>query len=244
MPDFLVSPTEPAAMRALGPISGAPESYGVDVLWDSHHGLAGVQRKEVADLVASLRDGRLARSLARMRRLPFRVVAVEGRLRWLPDGRLATARPGINRQQLRGLLWSVQRAGAWVVHTDHAHDTAATVEQLAAWLDKPSHTALATLPRPPGGPGGGGEPGGRDWAVHLLQAFPGIGPVVAGAIWDHFGRLPLEWSCDAGELAAVPGIGPARARALTGFSRCGAGPGTERCGRCWAPWAARAPARR
>jgi ERCC4-type nuclease len=207
---FLVSPTEPDAVRGLGQRSSLPERHGCDVLWtDPRNGLVGVQRKTLADLWTSLRDGRLARELLAMRStLEVAVLLIEGRLRWSATGRLATAEVPLDRAQLRGLLLSVQRQGLWVVHTDDVLDTCSAVRGLRAWLGKPHHVSLDVRPS------ARASPGTRGWGLHLLQSFPRIGPVCAASLWDHFGGVPLAWTCDERALAGAPGVGPARASDL------------------------------
>ena len=55
----------------------------------------------------------------------------------------------------------------------------------------------------------------RSWALHLIQGFEGIGPTVAGAIFDHFGGVPFRWNVDGvEELMGVKGVGEKRAKAL------------------------------
>ena len=207
---FLVSPTEPPELRRLGTSSGTPERYGCDVVWTLSGGsLAGVQRKTLTDLWVSLRDGRLAREVAAMTHgLECRVLVLEGRLRWTASGSLATGTAALTRDQLRGIVLSAQARGIAVLHTDDVHDTVAAITHVRRWHDKPSHTALDQRPSPTA------APHTRAWGVHLLQSFPGIGPTVAGRLVDHFGGVPLRWTCRPDELAAVPGVGPKRATAL------------------------------
>jgi ERCC4-type nuclease len=209
---FLVAPTEPPSLRRLGPTSAVPERHGADVVWPiaaaAGGGLAGVQRKELTDLWASLRDGRLARGVAAMSELALKVLLVEGRVRWSASGRLASARAPLTRDQLRGIALSAQRRGIWVLHSDDVEDSRATIVHLRSWHDKPRHPALDVRPGP------AAAAGTRAWGVHLLQSFPLVGPITAGNVWDHFGRVPLAWTCQAEELAAVKGVGPVRADAL------------------------------
>lgn len=206
---FLVAPTEPPALRRLGTTSTVPERHGCDVVWtDRAGGLAGVQRKELTDLWSSLRNGRLAREVAAMEGLALRVLLVEGRMRWSASGRLASARAPLTRDQLRGIALSAQRRNVWVLHSEDVDDSAATLRHVRAWWDKPRHAALDLRPQPPA------APGTRPWGVHLLQSFPLVGPVVAGNVWDHFGGVPLAWTCDERALATVKGIGSVRATSL------------------------------
>lgn len=209
MSDFLISPTEPRPVQELGVSSPVPELHGSDVCWTGPNGLVGVQRTELGDLVVAVRDGRLAEQVARMRLLDVRVLVVEGTPRWGPTGRLLDARPSITRDAFRGVLSSAQQRGEWVVSTSSVHDTVAAIAHLRRWLAKRRHTSLDRRPTAPAA-------GGRDRGVHLLQSFPLVGPVVAGSLWDHFGGVPLPWTCDAAELAAVRGVGPARAAHLVG----------------------------
>ena len=208
---FLVSPNEPPEVRALGVLSTTPEAHGADVAWSGPDGrLVGVQRKEIVDLVRSLHDGRLGREVAALRALAVAVLVVEARLRFGPTGQLLTARVGLDREQLRRLLWSVQQRGVWVVHTDDLDDTVRAIRGLAAWVAKRRHAALDVRPAAARDPTGTG----RTWGVQLLQSFPSVGPVVAEAVWDHFDGVPLRWSCTAEDLAAVPGVGGVRSRRL------------------------------
>ena len=206
---FLVSPTEPAAVRALGVVSGVQERHGCDVVWTAGGGgVCGVQRKTLTDLWVSLRDGRLSREVSSMDGLSLGVLALEGRLRWTAGGTLATGRAPLTRDQLRGLVLSVQRRGVHVVHTDDVDDTVVAIRHVRRWHDKARHRALDLRPAAPS------PPATRAWGVHVLQSFPLVGPVVAGAIVDHFDGVPLTWTCEPSELAAVPGVGAKRAAAL------------------------------
>ena len=205
---FLVAPTEPVELRRLGPTSGVPERHGCDVVWRTAAGaLAGVQRKTLSDLWASLRDGRLAREVAAMGGLSWAVLLLEGRLRWSASGTLATGQAPLTRDQLRGIVLSTQRRGIAVLHADDLDDTIAAIAHVRRWHDKRRHSALDARPAPP-------APGERAWGVHLLQSFPLVGPTVAGNVVDHFGGVPLAWTTSVEELATVPGIGGKRAAAL------------------------------
>jgi Holliday junction resolvasome RuvABC DNA-binding subunit len=59
-----------------------------------------------------------------------------------------------------------------------------------------------------------GTVGNREWAIHLLQGFKGIGPVQAAAIYDWFEGVPIRWDVDMLDLVEVPGIGVKRAEAM------------------------------
>lgn len=193
----LVSPTEPASIRQLGTVSPVPERFGADVLVLSPCLRAGVQRKRTDDLEASLRDGRLARELALMQRLDLRAVVVEG-----PDV--------LGGTRLRGILFSLQFVhGCAVIRTADEFESAEALADLARWLAKRRHGSLLTRPKR--------GATGPDLALHFLQGLPGVGPGLAQAILDTFGRVPMRWDCSSEDLARVPGIGPRRARQLIRF---------------------------
>ncbi len=65
-----------------------------------------------------------------------------------------------------------------------------------------------------------GPPAGRRRAtqseqqMHIVLSLPGIGPITARAICARFRSLHDLLNADAAQLAAVPGVGPARAAAL------------------------------
>ena len=76
---FLVSPTDgPLAKLLESATSSLPEKYGADVLAPTPKGLIGWQRKTVADLIASISDGRLAEGLPKLKSLPFSVLIPSG----------------------------------------------------------------------------------------------------------------------------------------------------------------------
>ncbi len=50
--------------------------------------------------------------------------------------------------------------------------------------------------------------------MHVLQGFDGVGPQLAGRIYDEFKRMPLRWDVTREELAAVHGLGPKKLEAL------------------------------
>lgn len=216
MPSFLVSPAEPALVRAIGTTAAVTEKYGADILWAEPNvgGLVGVQRKEYTDLLSSVEDGRLGREIAQltsMTKAPFLVV--EGKPHWTTDGVLN--HKWLNRwtrAQYRSLLRDVQWRGVMVEHTEDIPDTIAYLESLAAWLAKSEHRTLDR--RPKQGPDKWGSKSNRSFQLHLLQGIDGLGIKQAESIVDHFGCVPLQWSVTEDELKAVKGLGPKRIAAM------------------------------
>lgn len=212
---MLISPTEPASLRATGRVSLVPENYGCDILlFSKSYGPVGVQRKELSDLISSVRDGRLGRQLVAMKQLELTVLLLEGRPRWTNDGSLLS-HGNWTRTQHNGLIWSVQSRGVWVNTSDDLTDTIAWLSLFQKWLEKDRTKGSSLETRPKGRDEFGKEARGRDFGIHLLQSFPGVGREVAGNVVDHFKGVPLQWTVSAEELKQVKGIGEGRAKQLT-----------------------------
>jgi len=213
---ILVSPTEPDEIQALGRTSSLPEAYGVDFMFAVRGQLYGVQRKEFPnDFLASLSDGRLQKEALRMKYLSVAVLMLEGKPRWTLDGGLIHENVGLQftRRQLRGLLWSFTFCfGVCPEWTDDISDTIAAIQSLYQWARKEEHVSLTR--RPKRKDAWGDRLSGQDQAIYFLQGLPGIGPKLAGRIYEHFGCLPLVWTCGKEELARVSGVGPRRAEVL------------------------------
>lgn len=206
----LCSPAEPLQIRKQFEVSSLCEQHGADFLFSSPHGMIGVQRKEVRDLVASIRDDRIARELGQSRQLAQMVLIVEGDWKWGRDGGSRRVE-GFTRPQFDGLMLSFQHHGWWVMHTLSIPDTIRTIRRLTSWFSKETHDSLISRPKPSAQWGSGRN---RDWATHLLQSFDGLGVKTAQAIYDHFGEAPLAWTVTEQDLLAVPGVGKQRASTL------------------------------
>lgn len=182
----------------------------MDFLYVTRVGLVGVQRKEYKDLLASVQGDRLYRELLLMKRLDQAILLVEGRPQWDTNGNLLSRTSWTFAQHL-GLLCSIQSAGCWVLWTGTLQETERLLSLLPAWLDKESHSGLNHRPKPQTSWGIRTD---QDWACHLLQSFPNIGPETAKNIYKYFGRVPLAWECTEEELMKVDGVGKVRARKL------------------------------
>lgn len=210
---MLVSPTEPSELRRLGKTSLVPEQYGADFLFAStEFGLVGVQRKELSDFVASVQDGRLGKELGMMKRLGLALLVLEGRALWTNDGLATWTSTRWRATQHLGTLWSVQLSGCWVSTTTSVQETSTLISAFTRWTAKPRHIALESRPGPAADEWG--KVGNREWAIHLLQGFRGIGPTHARNIYEHFGSVPLVWSVGLLDLVEVPGIGAGTAERL------------------------------
>lgn len=221
---MLISPTEPKKLRDAGTTSLVPESYGCDVLlYSPTYGPVGVQRKELSDLVASVRDGRLARQLIQMKQLNLVVLLLEGRAKWTKDGSLI-GHTNWTIAQHHGVIWSIQSRGIWLASTDTLDDTIAWLSLFQKWCAKKRHTSSLES-RPAGRDEFGKEVRGRDFGIHLLQSFPGMGRETAGNVVDYFKGVPLQWTVTSQELREVKGIGAGRAKSLVSML---GGPGEER----------------
>lgn len=211
---FLIAPTEPSPFDVLGKRSSQPERWGVDFLSFINGKWFGAQRKEVGDLIASLHDGRLSVERAQMNELlgmgGVAMLVVEGRPRFI-NGYLDKdyGRP-FSRDQLRRYLASVQNQGIWVEHTDSIADTIECLRSYEGWLGK-EKVRGASRPKPLGA---WGTPNNREWALWMLQSFPGVGADRAALVLDHFGRIPARWECTYEDFLGIKGLGKKTADSL------------------------------
>lgn len=207
---MFVSAAEPASLRTLGQYSPLPEQYGSDFLILCPVGMVGVQRKEVHDLIASRADGRLARELAQMKQLDVGVLLIEGRLKWTGDGVLISSRSKWTRAQHLGMMFSIQSTGIWQTSTESIMESREYLLALESWMMKETHKGLNTRPKPQTQWGSRND---RDWGIHAIQSVDGVGPEMAGRIFDTFG-LPFKCSVTVEELLTVDGIGKKRAEKI------------------------------
>jgi len=216
----LLSPSEKGLAGVLknnAITSSLPEEKGADILIYTKFGLFGIQRKAVPhDFISSIEDGRMTRSTSLLAQTcRFRLLICEGRFRYYPDGKLDMGPRVPTRYTYRhvwGMLFDIRYVkGVEVDYTDDIRATADYILTLAEFFGKEKHLGLYSRPS---AKGTWGVPTARDVDLWLLQSFPGIGPSIAGSIVDHFGELPLGWSCTFGELCAVPKLSTKRAKEM------------------------------
>lgn len=180
-------------LRQLGDVSPECEKYGADFLFFSGKGLIGVQRKECNDLVASLRDGRLAKELDQLGRCNRGVILVEGVWWW--DGGFRGDTFG--QAEWEGVEVSLQLNDMIVVRTTGIEQTVERLPRLERYFERSSHESLLRSPKLRSAPG----------HLRLLQSLDGVSLTRARAIHEHFRCIPLTWSCTSTEMRGVPGLG-------------------------------------
>ena len=208
---ILVSPAEPPSLRSLGATSPLPETLGADFLIVTEGGFVGVQRKEVRDLVASIRGDRIARELGQSSGVVKMVLIVEGDWGWTRTGE-SSAVPGLLKAQYDGFCLSIQHHGWWILDSRSMDDTKRMVGQIESWWAKGNHASLYQRPK---SRAAWGTHRNREWGIHFLQGVDGIGTGLAGAIYDRYG-VPLRWTVDEDAMMQVEGIGRVKARKIIG----------------------------
>ena len=212
---WLVAPTEPPELKALGLVCLNPEEYGADFLTAAPTGLIAIQRKTFHDLLNSLYDGRLQVELGLLGHPevahPF--LLVEGRPIFTADGFLLSDQRRFTKSQWTGLvLSSIVESRVPVLITDDLQDTAATLLQSEKWFAKPAHRSLRNRPKQTDD---WGDYTHRQFCLQLLQSFHGVGVDRAEALYQHFeGKLPLQWTVTESELRQIPGVGQVTAKTL------------------------------
>lgn len=216
---IFVSPAEPAEFKTLGMVSPLTETYGSDFLITGFGFLVAVQRKQFpGDFVSSMHDGRFATLLPKMLQADMRVLILEGRPKWSGNGALVGYDYGgakeFTRTALRSIRHSLQHLwGVSIEWCDDKIDTADCIKDLDRWANKEKHDGLGSRPGLPGQHLFNRKPKPRDLAVYFLAGLPGIGPELAGRIYDHFGRVPMEFDVTRAELEAIHGIGKVKIEA-------------------------------
>ncbi len=209
---LLISPTEPPEIKRLGAISPKPEKYGVDILWFANRLKIGVQRKRFPDdFLASLYDDRIYKELAQMRSLDRAMLIVEGFGKWTNDGHLLDQRKFTKAQMFNLINTITFEFGVIVNRVRDMPETIQAIHAFYAWSEKTKHRSLTVRSNPAGK---WGTPTSREWGLHLLQSFEGIGPDLAGKILDHFGKVPMRWEVTEKELIEVQGVGKVTAKKL------------------------------
>lgn len=213
---MIISPTEPPALRELGHVSMLPEEWGCDLLFSAKGQWAGIQRKEVKDLLSSIEDGRLGEQVLKMQDgLAHRMIVVEGSMQWTTDGALIGRGWGKDfaRGGMRKLLWSIRNAGVWVDWSDNLADTIELVKAFEQWCMKGTHSSIRTRG---GVRSSWGTANNRDYQAHLLQGLPGVGAELADRILDEVGMpLGLKEGYE-GKLMGVRGLGAKKVEKIVG----------------------------
>lgn len=227
---FLLSPTEQDLAEKLGDdavTSSLPEQKGADILIYSKHGVYGIQRKKLPhDFLLSVGDGRLTRETTLMpKELDFWELLCEGRFRYYPDGRLAVDRKEpsrFTRKQIRGILFDVKWVkGVPVEYTEDIDDTVNYIKGLHGLLNADTHTGLF---RRPSLKSAWYIPSIEEIHSWILQSWNGIGPATAEAIINHFGGIPLQWTCTLDQMSRVPKLSRNKAKELIDTLTSGGSP--------------------
>lgn len=217
----LVSPTDrdllaEFELRKLSAMSHSlPEKFGADVLIVLENGRIAVQRKFFPnDFIASLEDGRIAREVMLLKLAEYPIFLIEGYPLFAADGHLMSR--FASRWTKKGLrnairtIWFSQ--GIMFERTENIQDTVDVILEIESYISKGEHRSCETRPKAVKDTWGKADK--RDFARFFLQGIPGIGPVIAEQIYDHFGKIPMEWTCTEQELCDIKGVGPKRAKIL------------------------------
>lgn len=182
-----VSPTEPAVLHTLGIVSLLPENHGVDVL-DMVSG-TGVQRKTLADLYASVNDGRLSKQVSQRQQSLNIINAV-----LLLEGASFKLDIPMTEDQIQIALLSIQRSGYYLIQSRNLSHTVELLPKVFRHFRQLEH---GLINRPPTIV--------SDWRLTMLQLLPGIGIVKARRILDAVG-FPFTLK-DVEEIKKI--VGPA-----------------------------------
>ncbi len=164
-----------------------------------------VERKSAADFVLSIRDGRLFDQAARLRAGAAHPVLIL-------EGDPLAVRTGMHKRAILGALaWLTTIQGIPLLPSAGPARTAELLVTIARQQQQgwraPSGIVKPKVPTP------------REQQLAVLAALPGVGPVLAARLLDHFGGLRGVLATDAAALRAVPGVGEAVATRLAALLR-------------------------
>ena len=159
-----------------------------------------VERKTAADLVQSIRDQRLFDQAARLRAGAAHPVIIL-------EGDPLAVRTGMNKNAILGALtWLTTIQGIPLLPSSGPARTAELLVTIARQQQQ-GWRAPSGVVKPK-------APTLREQQLAVLSSLPGVGPVLAARLLDHFGGLRGALDADAAALGAVPGIGEAVATRL------------------------------
>jgi ERCC4-type nuclease len=218
---ILVAPTEQQLHNVLrlSPqnqswrISSLPERHGCDLLIPTKLGIVGFQRKTLPDLVSSLQDGRLYYELGQLNAsatVSYSFLIIESALDTTTDYEQFTE-ANLSVAAFRSIITKFSVHGTGWLHT---YDPTRTIDCALSVSRYLASGNAWHIHRPKQLSNAWGQVTSESYALFLLQSFPGIGPKVAKAIYDHFHTVPIAWTITTDDLAAVPGIGKKRAESL------------------------------
>jgi ERCC4-type nuclease len=181
----------------LGEYSPLPEEWGCDFLIVTKAGFVGVQRKEIADYVASKRQSdRLSREVDQMALSPAttNIVLIEGNtLRFGHDPHLRT----FSRYEYMGDMLKLQARGIHVAHTASLEETCEFLTRLPNWLADDEHRSLLHVPKPRG----------MSTVERMLTQLSKCSNGRARTIVEHY-PTPLAWTFTRDQMLDLPGFGP------------------------------------
>jgi DNA excision repair protein ERCC-4 len=155
-----------------------------------------IERKTLADLAASLVDGRLFPQAARLARDDHRSLM-------LIEGPPAASMPDVHPHAIQGALVSL--AAMWrlpVLHTIDPDDSLRVIRLLAAQVDGRERMLRRYARKPK-------RLASRQ--SFLLQGLPGVGPALAARLLSQLGSVRNVMTADIDRLQQVRGVGPKKA---------------------------------
>ena len=224
---ILVSPNERRPVKtALGEL-GLEYPIPYDFQLFTKRGIVAVERKFFPDdLIASVRDGRLAKECAAMRQnAQFCFVIKEGRGRYTRDGKLKIGNKPSSwtRSGVRNLLRSIRFVeGAGIEESANIKDTIEILKELQRYFDNPTHVGIRVRPS---FESNWPVPVYEERFVYWLQGCgQGISIIRARAIAKEF-KNPLEIATAYMDgtlhdrLTSISGIGSKIANSISSFWR-------------------------
>lgn len=172
-----------------------------------------IERKQVFDLMSSIREGRIWNQLERLKKLQesdgyLPRLIIEGDKQKLFNFEKVKVRRGLKgvafgRSQYIGLLNSIIDFGVPIIYTDNVEDTILTLKNLNKRAGDLSAFVRPTIQK------------GSGRKVHeeqedVLSAISGIGNITASKLLKKYGTIQNVWEVEIHELELIAGINTAK----------------------------------
>lgn len=159
-----------------------------------------IERKAAIDFIASIQDRRLFEQVARMR-------GEYGRATFILEGDVLATRSNMEPAAIVGAIsYLTAIEDARVLTTRTASETANLMATIARHRQQGLGYQVGLRASKPKNV--------RLQAQFVAEGLPGVGPVAAKALLNHFGTIPALMQADVAQLCAVPKIGKKTAQQI------------------------------
>lgn len=216
----LITTNEPIAIRRLFTDSvETPMNFDMKLYTEA--GTVGIERKKIpGDLLSSVEDGRLRRELIAIRdECNFAVLLLHGSIRYDKNGNVRVGKRTIHwtDKGIRNLKRTIQWVeGCFIEEAHDDYELVQVVNELQTYLDEKHHFSLKGRP---GIQKTWIVPTKKEHVIHFYDGLPGIAPVRARMLADHFSNPIQLYEASVEDISSIKGFGKQVAQQIYNFIR-------------------------